>query len=212
MLGGRRAGFFEDWLTHPDAADPYWRGLSAPAAAGLAVPVSLAVGWYDVNLDQTLDQYARLRASGHPARLLIGPWTHTSAFDKGWPVVFADALAMLRAHLGAAGSARREAGAVAAGSPVRVHVGGTAGQWRVVPEWPPPAAAQAWYPGGDGDLGQAPPAGDAVSALRYDPAAPTPSAGGPVANGQRAGRVRNDAVRAPGPTSWSSPGRRWPRR
>jgi hypothetical protein len=191
VLGGRRAGFFEDWLTHPDAADPYWRGLSAPAAASLAVPVSLVGGWYDVNLDQTLDQYARLRASGHPARLLIGPWTHTSAFDKGWPVVFADALAMLRAHLGGGDAA--PAGAVA-GSPVRVHVGGTAAQWRSWPGWPPPAAAQAWYPGGDGGLGQAPPAGDAVSALRYDPSAPTPSAGGPVANGQRAGRVRNDAV------------------
>ncbi|HEX5295025.1 MAG TPA: CocE/NonD family hydrolase [Streptosporangiaceae bacterium] len=190
VLGGRRAGFFEDWLTHPDGADPYWRGLSAPAAAGLAVPVSLVSGWYDVNLDQTLDQYARLRASGRPPRLLIGPWTHTSAFDKGWPVVFADALAVLRAHLGGEGAGV----AGAAGSPVRVHVGGTADEWRDWPDWPPPAAAQAWYPGGDGGLGQAPPAGDAVSALRYDPSAPTPSAGGPVANGQRAGRVRNDAV------------------
>jgi hypothetical protein len=191
VLGGPRVGFFEDWLTHPDAADPYWRGLRAPAADGLAVPVSLVGGWYDVNLDQTLDQYARLRASGHPARLLIGPWTHTSAFDRGWPVVFADALAMLRAHLGSGDAG--PAGAVA-GSKVRVHVGGTAGQWRSWPEWPPPAAAQAWYPGGDGGLAQAPPAGDAVSALRYDPSAPTPSAGGQVANGQRAGRARNDAV------------------
>jgi putative CocE/NonD family hydrolase len=203
VLGGPRVGFFEDWLTHPDAADPYWRGLRAPAAAGLAVPVSLVSGWYDVNLDQTLDQYARLRASGHQARLLIGPWTHTSAFDKGWPVVFTDALAVLRAHLGggdaAGGSAaggEAAGGSAAGGSPVRVHVGGRAGQWRSWPEWPPPAAAQDWYPGRDGRLGQAPPAGDAASALRYNPAAPTPSAGGPVANGQRAGRVRNDAVEA----------------
>lgn len=189
VLGGRRVGFFEDWLTHPDAADPYWRGLRAPAGAGLAVPVSLVSGWHDVNLDQTLDQYARLRESGHQARLLIGPWTHTSAFDKGWPVVFTDALGVLRAHLGGAGGL-----GTAAGSPVRVQVGGTSGQWRSWPDWPPPAAAQAWYPGRDGGLGQAPPAGDAVSDLRYDPAAPTPSAGGAVANGQRAGRVRNDAL------------------
>jgi len=211
VLGGPRVGFFEDWLTHPGAADPYWRGLRAPAADGLAVPVSLVSGWYDVNLDQTLDQYARLRESGHQARLLIGPWTHTSAFDKGWPVVFADALAVLRAHLGGVEAARGKAagraaargeaaggeaagGSVADGSPVRVHVGGASGQWRTWPDWPPPAAAQAWYPGRDGRLGLAPPAGDEVSALRYDPAAPTPSAGGPVANGQRAGRVRNDAV------------------
>ena len=116
VLGGPRVGFFEDWLTHPDATDPYWRGLRAPASAGLTVPVSLVGGWYDVNLDQTLDQYARLRASGHQARLLIGPWTHTSAFDKGWPVVFADALAMLRAHLGGGDSAGGDgAGGEAAG-------------------------------------------------------------------------------------------------
>jgi putative CocE/NonD family hydrolase len=191
VLGGPRVGFFEDWLTHPDAADPYWRGLRAPAGAGLTVPVSLVGGWYDVNLDQTLDQYARLRASGRRPRLLIGPWTHTSAFDKGWPVVFADALAMLRAHLGGGGGGAADGGG---GSPVRVHVGGSAGQWRSWPAWPPPAAAQAWYPAGDGGLGQDPPDGDAVSALRYDPAAPTPSPGGPLANGRRAGRVRNGAV------------------
>jgi putative CocE/NonD family hydrolase len=194
VLGGRRVGWIDDWMTHPAAADPFWRGLRAPDD-GLQVPVSLISGWYDVNLDQTLAQYERLRAGGGEARLLVGPWNHTAPFDKGWPVVFAEALAFLGAHLGGAGA--RPPGADAeAGRAVRVHVGGSCGQWRDLPGWPPPAAEQAWYPGRDGMLGRDAPAGDAVSALRYDPGAPTPSVGGQQANSNLAGRKRNDALEA----------------
>ena len=58
-LGGR-AGMFEQWLTHPDPASPYWSGLDLGAAtARLAVPVSLVSGWDDAQLDQTLEQYRR---------------------------------------------------------------------------------------------------------------------------------------------------------
>jgi putative CocE/NonD family hydrolase len=188
-LGGRRAGFFEDWLAHPEAADPYWNGRRAPASGDLRVPISLVSGWDDICLDQTLEQYGRLRAGGQDPRLLIGPWNHTTPFDKGWPVVFAETLAFLRAHL-------HGAEAPAAGNAVRVHVGGTAGRWRDLAAWPPPAAAQAWYPGREGSLRPLPPAGDEVSALRYDPAVPTPSAGGQVLATRRTGQVRNDALEA----------------
>jgi uncharacterized protein len=199
VLGGRRVGWIDDWMTHPEAGDPYWHGLRAPAGH-LKVPVSLVSGWYDVNLDQTLEQYGRLRAGGGDVRLLVGPWTHTAPFDQGWPVVFAESLAFLRTHLGdaAAGPAGAGAGGTGAGpgSAVRVHVGGAGGRWRDLPGWPPPAAGQAWYPGRDGTLSPAAPAGDELSALRFDPAAPTPSVGGQLANGRRAGRVRNDALEA----------------
>jgi uncharacterized protein len=187
LAGGRRAGFFEDWMAHPDADDPYWTGLRAPAAGGLGVPVSLVSGWDDICLDQTLEQYGRLRAGGQGPRLLVGPWNHTTPFDQGWPVVFAETLAFLRAHLG-------DAGGPVPGGAVRVHTGGTAGQWRELPGWPPPAVAAAWYPGAAGTLSPALPAGDEVSALRYDPASPTPSAGGQVLATRRTGRVRNNAL------------------
>jgi uncharacterized protein len=187
-LGGR-SEMFEQWLTNPDPAGPYWSGLDLGAAtAKLAVPASLVSGWYDVQLDQTVEQYRRLRGEGSDVRLLIGPWNHTSIFDKGWPAVFPRALSELRAGLSA------EPGRPA-GPPVRVHVGGC-GQWRDLPEWPPPQARdQPWYLDADGSLRDQPPVQAGSSSFRYDPSDPTPSIGGPVLSGT-AGAVDNGDLEA----------------
>ena len=56
-----------------------------PPGAMAAVPVSLLTGWWDACLDPVLEEYGRLRAAGHPVRLVIGPWTHSSAFSKALP-------------------------------------------------------------------------------------------------------------------------------
>ncbi len=186
---GGRVAFFEQWLTNPDRSDPYWSGLDAGTGAeNLAVPTSLVSGWYDVFLDQTLEQYERLRGGGREVRLVVGPWTHTSAFDKGWPVVFADAIGWLRKQLCDQRSGQLE-------QPVRVHVGGC-DEWRDLPDWPPQALIQPWYLDGDGTLGAEPPAQASLSSVRYDPALPTPSVGGPVLNSRASGARRNNALEA----------------
>ena len=216
---GGRVGYFDQWLTHPDADDPYWSGLRAGAGTWVggarepAISTSLVSGWQDICLDQTLEQYRRLRDNGRRVRLLVGPWTHTSPFDKGWPVVFADALGWLRAHLvdgprsgneprSGNGPRPGDAPQPGAGSgdpaeqPVRVQVGGS-GQWRDLPDWPPPqAVSRSWYPDGDGRLGTEPPARTSTSSVHYDPASPTPSVGGPVLNSRNSGARRNDALEA----------------
>ncbi|WP_250033234.1 CocE/NonD family hydrolase [Paractinoplanes maris] len=155
-FGGRRPQF-EEWLTHP--TPEFWEGASMSAAAGaMEVPVSLLLGWWDLTLNQVLDQHAALRAAGRDVDLLIGPWTHTSALEKGWTEIFAQTMRRLR------------------GEPpayrVRVHVGGV-DEWRDLPDWPPPGtraehlrldsfdAARGWQ-------------------FRYDPTDPTPSIGGPL--------------------------------
>ena len=193
-LGGR-VGYFDQWLTHPDAGDPYWSGLRAGTgtrAGGATAPAmstSLVSGWQDICLDQTLEQYRRLRDRGQRVRLLVGPWTHTSPFDQGWPVVFADALGWLRTHLADRPHSGNE-------QPVRVQVGGS-GQWRDLPDWPPPqAVSRSWYPDGNGQLGTEPPARPSASSVHYDPASPTPSVGGPVLNSRNSGARRNDALEA----------------
>jgi putative CocE/NonD family hydrolase len=187
-LGGR-AGMFEQWLTNPDPAGPYWSGLDLGAAtARPAVPVSLVTGWDDAQLDQTLEQYRRLCEEGSDVRLIVGPWNHTSIFDKGWPVVFPRALSELRAGLSA------DPGRPA-GPPVRVHVGGS-GQWRDLPGWPPPQARdQPWYLDADGALREEPAVQAGSSSFRYDPSDPTPSIGGPVMSGN-AGSVDNGDLEA----------------
>jgi putative CocE/NonD family hydrolase len=130
-------------------------------------------GWHDALIDQTFQQYGRLRQAGCETALLVGPWTHTSALQKGWPEVFAESLAWLRAHLCADRSGLRPTG-------VRVHVGGE-NVWRDLDDWPLAPAATSWFPAPDGHLTQqAATDNTPLTSFRYDPAAPTPSLGGPL--------------------------------
>ncbi|MGX1562372.1 CocE/NonD family hydrolase [Streptomyces sp. NPDC055506] len=193
--------WLDDVMTHPDADAPYWDGASlARAAEGLSVPTSLVTGWHDALADQTFEQYARLREAGCDTALLVGPWTHTSAMQQGWPEVFAESLAWLRAHLCGDPSGLRP-------TRVRVHVGGE-GVWRDLDDWPSGPAASvttspgttSWVPAADGRLDRRAPtaptdgAGSApLASLRYDPADPTPSIGGPLLSGT-AGARDNSAL------------------
>jgi len=68
---------------------------------------------------------------------------------------------------------------------VRIWVGGDgAGEWREIPDWPPPGATQQrWYLGAGGSLSTQEPSARLdvpASSFRYDPADPTPSAGGAI--------------------------------
>ncbi|WP_018547919.1 CocE/NonD family hydrolase [Streptomyces sp. LaPpAH-108] len=176
--------WLDDVMTNPDPNDSYWTGASlAPAADRLRVPTALVTGWHDALADQTFAQYARLRRAGCETALLVGPWTHASALQRGWPEVFTESLAWLRAHLCGDRSGLRPTG-------VRVHLGGT---WRDVDQWPPEAGAEpgaesapvpepiAWYPLPGAHLTHQPPVDNSpVASFRYDPDDPTPSLGGPL--------------------------------
>jgi uncharacterized protein len=220
---GERVGWFERWLAHPAPDDPFWDDRRAKPELAAAPPVSLLGGWADVCLDSTLDLYRRLRAADREVRLTVGPWNHTSGFNKDMPVVFGEALRWLRAHLAddsaslkgsAPLSGERAHGKRAHGgrrgadlstTPVRIWFGaaGTPGQWRDLADWPPPGTKLArWRLGGDGTLTAREPDDDgldvntAVTAFRYDPAYPTPSVGGPSLDNHASGAQRNDKLEA----------------
>jgi uncharacterized protein len=170
---GKRVGYLEDWLAHPVAGDPYWAPRRANPDYNAAPPVHLLGGWYDVVIGGTLDSYRRLRQAGRTVRLVVGPWNHSSGFNKDMPIIAGEALAWLRAHLTGNADALGPA-------PVRVHVGeiGGKGQWRDLADWPPPdAVVQSWHLHDDGTLTDSP--GEGTSSFRYDPDDPTPSVGGP---------------------------------
>ncbi|TLS41537.1 CocE/NonD family hydrolase [Streptomyces montanus] len=186
---GDEVPWLDDVVTHQDANDPYWSGASlAGAAERLSVPTSLITGWHDALVDQTFEQYARLRRAGCDAALLVGPWTHTSALQQGWPEVFAESLAWLRAHLCADPSGLRPTG-------VRVHIGGE-NAWRDLVDWPFSPATGSWFPTSDGHLTREAPTNSApLTSFRYDPADPTPSLGGPLLS-RTAGPRDNSALEA----------------
>ncbi|ARH93767.1 peptidase S15 [Streptomyces sp. MOE7] len=166
--------WLDEAMSRTDADDPYWHGASLGAAAERqTVPTALIGGWHDALVDQTFEQFARLGRAGCDTSLLVGPWTHTSAFQQGWPEVFAESLAWLRAHLCDDPAGLRP-------TRVRVHVGGE-GVWRDLDDWPATGPVTTWFPAADGTLGrQAPADSEPLTSFRYDPADPTPSVGGPL--------------------------------
>ncbi|WSQ15362.1 CocE/NonD family hydrolase [Streptomyces sp. NBC_01231] len=186
---GREVPWLDGVMTHSDADDPYWAGASpGEAAERLSVPTSLITGWHDALVDQTFEQYGRLRQAGCETALLVGPWTHTSALQQGWPEVFAETLAWLRAHLCGDRSGLRPTG-------VRVHIGGE-NVWQDLDDWPLSPAATSWFAAPDGQVTQQVPTDiTPLTSFRYDPAAPTPSLGGPLLS-RTAGPRDNSALEA----------------
>jgi uncharacterized protein len=72
-------------------------------------------------------------------------------------------------------------GPAPSGPPVRVYLQG-ADRWLEFPDWPPPGTTEStWYLRAGGGLSQDPAPGDGgPDTFVYDPADPTPSAGGPL--------------------------------
>ncbi|MGC0318532.1 putative CocE/NonD family hydrolase [Kitasatospora acidiphila] len=177
---GAPVPFLEEAMAHPDAEHAHWDGADVGSAAdGLKVPTALIGGWHDVNLGQTLHQYGRLRRAGCETSLLIGPWSHQSALQQGWPEVFTESLAWLRAHLCGDPSGLRP-------TRVRVQLGGRQ-ERQDLPDWPPAHREHRWYVDTGGTLTpREPDATTGSLSFDYDPTDPTPSLGGAPVGGKAA--------------------------
>lgn len=169
-LGGRRAPWFRDFVTHRDLDDPYWARMQLGAALGrVRVPVLLHSGWQDMFLQQTKQQHSRLREHGADVALTVGPWTHTQLGTKGLPMLARETLDWLDEHLAGIRHNTRP-------QRVRMFVTG-ADEWRDLADWPEYTADHVLSPWPGGGLSEQPPsAGEAR--FTYDPANPTPAVGG----------------------------------
>lgn len=164
------APWYESWLEHPDADDPFWEPMQLTAALDrVEIPVLLFSGWQDLFLGQTFDQYRHLRGRGVTTALTVGAWTHTQLMSKGAPVVVRETLSWLDAHL--------RGRPVPPRSPVRVEV--TKHGWVELPDWPPAMTERTLYLQPAHRLSDAPAdAAAAPSTFTFDPADPTPTIGG----------------------------------
>ncbi len=184
LATGHTVPYWQDWLAS-DAA--FWdRHQFGSGPQRTAAAVAMIGGWHDIFLPAQLRDYAALREAGHEPSLVIGPWRH--ADNEAAAAWMTSSLEFLRAELGG-----RPAGGRA--SPVRIFVTG-AEEWRWMPAWPPPAAAQNWYLQSYGGLATTrPPTGSPPDTYVYDPAEPTPNLAGPVGSQGRA-RVDNRILEA----------------
>jgi len=181
---GHRVGFYQDWLVHERPGDPWWDPVDFGTKLDAVPPATLLAGWYDIFLPAQLRDYQALVAAGRTARLTVGPWTHASTAAALAGV--RDALEWFDAELkGDPRRVRRE--------PVRLFVQGEE-RWRELSAWPPPAITERWHLQPGRGLARDSPTPSTPDRYHFDPAAPTPSAGGPSLDAARAGR-RDQAER-----------------
>jgi putative CocE/NonD family hydrolase len=174
------APWYESWLQNADLNSDFWRPVRLDAALDrVEIPVLLIGGWQDVFLNQTLEQYRRIRSRDVNAELIIGPWTHRQAGGEAIRASFG----WLARHLADTPDGRP--------SPVRVFVTGGVG-WRDLPDWPPASREMTLYLHPGTALADEPPPADAApSRFTYDPADPTPTIGGRLLS--TAAGYRNDS-------------------
>ncbi|CAH0219091.1 CocE/NonD family hydrolase [Microbacterium foliorum] len=168
---GADPAFFRDWVAHSDAGDPWWDPLHFASDIESIPPVTLMAGWQDLFLVGQLSDHAALQDAGNAVRLIVGDWVH------GAPeITDIGVREVLEAFTGGPPSG------------VRVEVTGGVG-WRELDSWPPPSTALTLDATAANRLS---PSRDSATAstlsYRYDPADPTPAAGGRTLNPFRTGR------------------------
>ena len=171
-VAGAPVVFWRDFTAHAAPGDEFWAGADHDRAdLSRLPPVSMVTGWWDLFLPGQLRDYQAIRAAGGTARITVGPWIHGDPGELR--EMTRQDLAWLDHHL--------RDGPPPPGAPVRVFLQ-KAGTWLDLTDWPPPAAvAAAWYLRGSGRLSPGAEPGDAPpDTFVYNPADPTPSAGGPL--------------------------------
>jgi putative CocE/NonD family hydrolase len=186
--GAARTPWSAKWLRHDDLDAPFWADLRVDhALEHVRGPLLLVTGWQDAFLDQTLEQYRRLRERGVDVALTVGPWPHGQGGTE----------AMRESVLWLNGTRR---------TGPRVRICTIDGDWHEFDHWPPPATDRVLYLQPDGALGDAAASGGASSIFVYDPVDPTPSIGGRLLISKKSGYVddselahRSDVLSFTGP-------------
>jgi uncharacterized protein len=186
-VAGAPVAFWRDFVQHASPGDEFWAAADHDRADPTRLPpVSMVTGWWDLFLPLQLRDYAAIRAAGGTARLLVGPWLHGEPGELR--AMTRQDIAWLEHHL--------LDGRTPPGPPVRVFLQ-QAGTWLDFDQWPPPATVPtAYYLRASGRLALDAESGDAPpEVFIYNPADPTPSAGGPLL--QPPGKqVNNRAIEA----------------
>jgi len=176
------------WMSEHDLDAPFWQDYRVDhALEHVRGPLLLVTGWQDAFVEQTLEQYRRLRARGVDVALTVGPWSH----GAGGTETLRESVLWLEGS--------RQVGA-------RVRIGSTDGGWQEMDHWPPPTTDRVLYLHPGAALLDTPPENGRPSTFVYDPVDPTPSIGGRLMISGKAGYVddtelahRSDVLSFSGP-------------
>jgi uncharacterized protein len=171
-VAGAPVAFWRDFTAHACPGDQFWAGADHDRAdLARLPPVSMVTGWWDMFVPLQLRDFAAIQAAGGTARIIVGPWLHGEPGEI--KAITGQDIAWLDHHL--------RGGPPLPGPPVRLFLQ-NAGTWLEFDRWPPPATVTtAYYLRASGRLALDAEPGDAPSGtFVYDPADPTPTAGGPL--------------------------------
>ena len=173
-----------------------WSSISASLSAsdiggrqqGLQIPTYNIGGWYDIFLGDTIANYQAMRSQGAPAKLLIGPWSHSElggrvgernfgyAAQSGFINLQTDLLG-LQVRWFDHWLKGIDTGLLAE-PPVKIFVMGI-NAWRDEAEWPLARARNVpYYLHEGGRLSPETPWDEAPDVYMYDPEDPVPTRGG----------------------------------
>jgi putative CocE/NonD family hydrolase len=163
---------FEAVMDMPDFHEPIWQKIDLrDKLDNNSAHIHLIAGWYDIFLEEQLEDYFVLKQAGKDPYLTIGPWHHTSQ-DLG-AYTIRTSLAWFDKHLKCQ---------EAPSSPVTIYVQGT-DTWRDLEYWPPDTTEMTYFLDREHSLSVVTPGfNEETDHYRYDPLDPTPSIGGPVLN------------------------------
>jgi putative CocE/NonD family hydrolase len=163
------------------------------------VPSFHVGGWHDLFIQGVLDDFAAMRAQGSPARLLVGPWSHSASGDRIGELSYGvrasrvgipshpegDLNDVLLAWLRRRLDPSHQGGDEDDVSPVRIFVMGR-NEWRDESAWPLARARdERWFLASGERLLPEPvfasdPGAGGTTTFVYDPADPVPTRGGAV--------------------------------
>ena len=163
-------------------------GDIAGGQQGLQIPTYNIGGWYDIFLGDTIANYEAMRSQGAPAKLLIGPWSHSELGSRVGERNFGYAAqsGFLNLQTDLLGLQLRwfdhwlkgiDTGLLAE-PPVKVFVMGI-NTWRDEAQWPLARAHNVpYYLREGGRLSPEKPWDEAPDVYMYDPQDPVPTRGG----------------------------------
>jgi putative CocE/NonD family hydrolase len=154
----------------------------------VSVPSFSAGGWYDIFLQDTIDNYQAMRELGRPSKLLIGPWSHGTQRNPVGQLNFGfgSQAGLIDLRIDFQSFQLRwfdrwlkgNDNGIMSEPPIQIFVMG-ANTWRQLEEWPPPGAAPTpLYLREGGLLSAGAPGDERPEGFEYDPAHPVPTHGG----------------------------------
>jgi putative CocE/NonD family hydrolase len=167
---GGKTPWLDTMLAKPNLSDPFYAPMQYGAALERSnIPILIITGWYDLFIEQSIEQYMRLKERGCIVNLTVGPWAHfKSGTSKEMSLHGFD---WIEEHLGGSAVAKRSFA-------VQYFVTGV-DEWRSDASFPPETYSCSFHLHGDGKLLEArPSATHTFSKFTFDPQQPTPTFGG----------------------------------